>query len=160
MLRLTVQFVDLTEGSVRWEETIDSWVDDLLNVQDEVLSWIVERMRLEVSPEEQAGLKRDEALQALMHAESLNPDSPQMIRNFVVMLTKSGCQQEAISTWLERLPLEEAAKEAERALSLDPGSPFFRSGGTFAYLADLETAEVFLALDSDSTFSVLNRYGA
>jgi len=250
LLRVNVQFVDLAEGSVRWEETIDATVDNLLNVQDEVVSRIVDRMRLKVSPEERAGLNRDEAhnrqafdlylrsvsqpgtpegidtaigllerslaleddfapawvelghrkyeralytsdsrptdydeaLEALLQAERLNPDSPQMIHNLVVMLTERGRHEEAyrrIKSWLERHPLdagayfarsyifryagllEEAAREAERALSLDPGNPFFRSGGTiFAYLGDLDSAEVFYSLDDDSTFSFVNRFGA
>lgn len=249
-LRVNVQFVDLEEGAVRWEETIDATVDDLLTVQDQVVSRIVERMRLKLSPEERAGLARDqtqnkeafdlflravakpgtpegipeairllerslsldegfapawvelgrmkyelvlytpygrpedydEALDALLQAEKLNPESPKMIQLLLVHLTERGRHREAfrkITAWLERHPndaeghfalsylfryaglLEEAAREAERALSLDPGNPLFRSGGAIhAYLGDVERAEIYYSLDDDSTFSLFNRFVA
>ena len=41
---------------------------------------------------------------------------------------------------------------------MDPGNPFFRSGGIlFGYLGDMDRAEAFYSLDNDSGFSLSNR---
>ncbi len=92
-LRINVQFVDLQEGSVRWEETIDAKLDNLLSVQDEVVSRIVERMRLKLSPEEEARLASDrphnEEAYALYLRALAQPDSREGIHEAIQLAKRS-----------------------------------------------------------------------
>ncbi len=92
-LRINVQFVDLQEGSVRWEETIDAKLDNLLSVQDEVVSRIVERMRLKLSPEEEARLASDrphnEEAYALYLRSLAQPDSREGIHEAIRLAERS-----------------------------------------------------------------------
>jgi len=59
-LRVSVQFVDLERGEVRWEETINARLDNLLEVQDEVVERIVTGMRLDLTPREASKLRLDQ----------------------------------------------------------------------------------------------------
>jgi len=58
-LRVSVQLVNLEAGTVAWQDTVDAKLDDLLSVQDDVVSRIVDGMKLNISAEEQALLARD-----------------------------------------------------------------------------------------------------
>jgi TolB-like protein/tRNA A-37 threonylcarbamoyl transferase component Bud32 len=249
-LRVNVQFVDLAGGSVRWEETIDAKLDNLLSVQDEVVSRIVSRMRLKLTSAEREDLSRDrarnpeafdlflraiaqpdnsegitesirlaeqslalddtfapawvelarrkyfralftedtqpsdydDALDAVLEAERLNPESPQMIHTLAVQLTERDRHEEAwrrLRGWVKRHPndasghfalsylfrytglLEEAAREASTAITLDPGNPTFRSAAAIhSYMGDLLEADRYFNLDPDSRYTLFNKSGA
>jgi TolB-like protein len=58
-MRVSVQFVDLDRGEVRWEETIDASLENLLEVQDEVVEKIVAGMSLDLTPKEASRLALD-----------------------------------------------------------------------------------------------------
>jgi TolB-like protein len=58
-MRVSVQFVDLERSEVRWEETMDASLDNLLEVQDEVVERIVAGMRLDLTPKEASKLRLD-----------------------------------------------------------------------------------------------------
>jgi len=111
-----------------------------------------------------------------LRALELNPDLAPAMQSLVVILTETDRHQEAyrkIKGWLARHPkagpvhfalsylfryaglLEEAAAEANLALSLEPRNPLFRSGGmVYLYMLDYDNARRFFNLDPDSLFSV------
>jgi serine/threonine protein kinase/tetratricopeptide (TPR) repeat protein len=54
--RVNAQLLDVAGGEILWSDRIDSTSNDIIAVQDEITQRIVDGMRLELSPDEQAGL--------------------------------------------------------------------------------------------------------
>jgi TolB-like protein/Flp pilus assembly protein TadD len=142
-LRISVQYVDLTEGSVRWEETIDASLDNLMAVQDEVVKRIVEGMRINLTEEEASQLTLDrprdpEAFDMFLRARAL-PETVDGNRSAIALLEdslqrddrfapawvqlSSRHQSNALYTGGSVEDYETAERSVLRALELNPESP-------------------------------------
>jgi len=58
-LRISVQLVDLARDRVQWQDLFDAKLDNLLGVQDEIVSRLVDGMKVTLSPAEASHLKAD-----------------------------------------------------------------------------------------------------
>ncbi|HEV2904398.1 MAG TPA: tetratricopeptide repeat protein, partial [Pyrinomonadaceae bacterium] len=62
--RVTAQLLDVRSGEIIWSDKIDASADDVIAVQDEITQRIVDGLRLELSPDEQAGLGQAKTVNA------------------------------------------------------------------------------------------------
>jgi len=60
-VRITAQLIDADSGFHLWSETYDRKLEDIFQVQDEIAAAIVEKLRIELAPREQALAVRDKA---------------------------------------------------------------------------------------------------
>jgi TolB-like protein/Flp pilus assembly protein TadD len=60
-VRITAQLIDTGTGFHLWSETYDRELKDIFAVQDEIAQAIVERLRIQLAPEEQQLAQRDQA---------------------------------------------------------------------------------------------------
>src|SRR5512139_2524341 len=60
-VRITAQLIDTETGFHLWSETYDRELKDIFVVQDEIARAIVERLRIQLAPEEQQLAQRDQA---------------------------------------------------------------------------------------------------
>jgi TolB-like protein/Tfp pilus assembly protein PilF len=60
-VRITAQLIDTETGFHLWSETYDRELKDIFSVQDEISGAIVEQLKLELKPEQQAAVRRDKA---------------------------------------------------------------------------------------------------
>jgi len=60
-VRITAQLIDAESGFHLWSETYDRQLEDIFQVQDEIAAAIVDRLRIELAPQEQALAVRDKA---------------------------------------------------------------------------------------------------
>ncbi|MBI3450499.1 MAG: protein kinase [Acidobacteria bacterium] len=58
-LRISVQLVDLAGERVQWQDLFDAKLDNLLGVQDEIVSRLVDGMKVTLSPAEASHLRAD-----------------------------------------------------------------------------------------------------
>jgi len=96
-LRVTAQLIDIKEGKVLWDETIDVKYDKLLTMEDRVAEQIIKGLRLNLSPEERDRVKLDAS------------QNPRAYEDFLLgrhLISSSGH--------------ERATKLLEEAVSLDP----------------------------------------
>jgi TolB-like protein/Tfp pilus assembly protein PilF/predicted Ser/Thr protein kinase len=142
-LRISVQYVDLQQGAVRWEETIDASLDNLMAVQDEVVTRIVEGMRLNLTAEEASQLSLDrprdpEAFDLFLRARAL-PETVYGNGQAIAMLGDSVArdarfapawvelssrhQSNALYTGGNTADYEAAERSVLRALEINPDSP-------------------------------------
>ena len=56
--RVTAQLLDVRSSEIIWSDKVDASADDVIAVQDEITQRIVDGLRLELSPDEQAGLRK------------------------------------------------------------------------------------------------------
>src|SRR5207245_4392704 len=54
--RVNAQLLDVQSSEIIWSDRIDASADDVIAVQDEITQRIVDGLRIELSPDEQAGL--------------------------------------------------------------------------------------------------------
>jgi serine/threonine protein kinase/tetratricopeptide (TPR) repeat protein len=69
--RVNAQLLDVTKGEIIWSDRIDASADDIIAVQDEITQRIVDGLRLELSPDEQAGLAQPATVNAEAYQEYL-----------------------------------------------------------------------------------------
>ncbi|MDX6443284.1 MAG: eukaryotic-like serine/threonine-protein kinase [Blastocatellia bacterium] len=69
--RVTAQLMDIKSGEIIWSERIDASAGDIIAVQDEITKRIVDGLRLELSPDEQAGLAQPATVNAEAYEEYL-----------------------------------------------------------------------------------------
>jgi TolB-like protein len=60
-VRITAQLIDAETGFHLWSATYDRRLEDIFQVQDEIAAAIVDRLRIELAPQEQALAMRDKA---------------------------------------------------------------------------------------------------
>jgi len=60
-VRITAQLIDASTGFHLWSETYERRLEDIFQVQDEIAAAIVDRLRIELAPEEQQLALRDKA---------------------------------------------------------------------------------------------------
>jgi tetratricopeptide (TPR) repeat protein len=60
-VRITAQLIDAESGFHLWSETYDRRLEDIFQVQDEIAAAIVDKLRIELAPQEQALAVRDKA---------------------------------------------------------------------------------------------------
>ena len=69
--RVNAQLLDIKTGEIIWSDRIDAAADDIIAVQDEITKRIVDGLRLELSPDEQAGLAQPKTVNAEAYEEYL-----------------------------------------------------------------------------------------
>jgi eukaryotic-like serine/threonine-protein kinase len=69
--RVNAQLLDVKTGEIIWSDRVDASADDIIAVQDEITKRIVDGLRLELSPDEQAGLAQTKTVNAEAYEEYL-----------------------------------------------------------------------------------------
>ena len=69
--RVNAQLLDIKSGEIIWSDRVDASADDIIAVQDEITKRIVDGLRLELSPDEQAGLAQPATVNAEAYDEYL-----------------------------------------------------------------------------------------
>lgn len=69
--RVNAQLLDVKSGQIIWSDRIDASADDIIAVQDEITKRIVDGLRIELSPDEQAGLAQPKTVNAEAYEEYL-----------------------------------------------------------------------------------------
>jgi serine/threonine-protein kinase len=69
--RVTAQLLDVRSGQIIWSDRVDASADDIITVQDEITKRIVDGLRIELSPDEQAGLAQPKTVNAEAYEEYL-----------------------------------------------------------------------------------------
>src|SRR5260370_304640 len=69
--RVNAQLLDAKTGEIIWSDRVDASADDIIAVQDEITKRIVDGLRLELSPDEQAGLAQPKTVNAEAYEEYL-----------------------------------------------------------------------------------------
>ena len=69
--RVNAQLLDVKTGEIIWSDRVDASADDIIAVQDEITKRIVDGLRLELSPDEQAGLAQPKTVNAEAYEEYL-----------------------------------------------------------------------------------------
>jgi len=69
--RVNAQLLDVKSGEIIWSDRVDASADDIIAVQDEITKRIVDGLRLELSPDEQAGLAQPKTVNAEAYQEYL-----------------------------------------------------------------------------------------
>jgi len=69
--RVNAQLLDVKSGEIIWSDRVDASADDIIAVQDEITKRIVDGLRLELSPDEQAGLAQPKTVNAEAYDEFL-----------------------------------------------------------------------------------------
>src|SRR5438046_2886476 len=69
--RVNAQLLEVTSGEIIWSDRVDASADDIIAVQDEITRRIVDGLRLELSPDEQAGLAQPATVNAESYEEYL-----------------------------------------------------------------------------------------
>jgi serine/threonine-protein kinase len=103
--RVTAQLLDIKSGEIIWSDRIDASAKDIIAVQDEITKRIVDGLRLELSPDEQAGL----AQPATVNAEA-----------YEAYLRGRDCFARFIFRSVAAADCESAIDHFSRAVELDP----------------------------------------
>jgi len=69
--RVNAQLLDIKSGEIIWSDRVDASAGDIIAVQDEITRRIVDGLRLELSPDEQAGLAQPATVNAEAYEEYL-----------------------------------------------------------------------------------------
>src|SRR5438093_10024787 len=69
--RVNAQLLDVKTGEIIWSDRIDASASDIIAVQDDITQRIVNGLRLELSPDEQAGLAQPATVNAEAYEEYL-----------------------------------------------------------------------------------------
>ena len=69
--RVNAQLMNVQSGEIIWSDRIDAAAADIIAVQDEITKRIVDGLRLELSPDEQAGLAQPATVNAEAYEEYL-----------------------------------------------------------------------------------------
>ncbi|HEU5239845.1 MAG TPA: protein kinase [Pyrinomonadaceae bacterium] len=69
--RVNAQLLEVKSGEIIWSDRVDASADDIIAVQDEITKRIVDGLRIELSPDEQAGLAQPNTVNAEAYDEYL-----------------------------------------------------------------------------------------
>lgn len=69
--RVNAQLLEVRSGEIIWSDRVDASAADIIAVQDEITKRIVDGLRLELSPDEQAGLAQPKTVNAEAYEEFL-----------------------------------------------------------------------------------------
>src|SRR5256714_1418873 len=69
--RVNAQLLDVASGEILWSDRVDASANDVIAVQDEITQRIVDGLRIELSPDEQAGLAQSKTVNAESYEEYL-----------------------------------------------------------------------------------------
>src|SRR6266849_3348378 len=69
--RVNAQLLEVKSGEIIWSDRVDASADDIIAVQDEITRRIADGLRLELSPDEQAGLAQPKTVNAEAYEEYL-----------------------------------------------------------------------------------------
>jgi len=69
--RVNAQLLEVRTGEIIWSDRVDASADDIIAVQDEITKRIVDGLRIELSPDEQAGLAQPKTVNAEAYDEYL-----------------------------------------------------------------------------------------
>ncbi len=69
--RVNAQLLEVKSGEIIWSDRVDASAADIIAVQDEITKRIVDGLRLELSPDEQAGLAQPRTVNAEAYGEYL-----------------------------------------------------------------------------------------
>jgi serine/threonine-protein kinase len=69
--RVNAQLLEVSSGEIIWSDRVDASAADIIAVQDEITKRIVDGLRLELSPDEQAGLAQPKTVNAEAYEEFL-----------------------------------------------------------------------------------------
>src|SRR4029434_11355565 len=69
--RVTAQLLDVKSGQIIWSDRIDASADDIITAPDDITQRIVDGLRIELSPDEQAGLAQPKTVNAEAYEEYL-----------------------------------------------------------------------------------------
>jgi eukaryotic-like serine/threonine-protein kinase len=69
--RVNAQLLDIKSGEIIWSDRVDASAQDIIAVSDEITKRIVDGLRLELSPDEQAGLAQPATVNAEAYEEYL-----------------------------------------------------------------------------------------
>src|SRR5262245_41766681 len=69
--RVNAQLLDVKTGEIIWSDRVDASAQDIIAVQDEITQRIVNGLRVELSPDEQAGLAQPATVNAEAYEEYL-----------------------------------------------------------------------------------------
>jgi eukaryotic-like serine/threonine-protein kinase len=111
--RVTAQLLDVDSGNMLWSDRVDVEAADIINVQDTIAQRIVEKMRVELTPDEQDGLTRRPTKNAAAYEEYLR--GRDSFGRFVFRT-------------LQREDCDEACARFTRATELDPNFALAYSG--------------------------------
>jgi len=102
-VRITAQLIDAQSGFHLWSETYERQLEDIFTVQDEIAAAIVDKLRIELAPQEQQLAMRDKA-------PTQNVEAYELYLQGRAVWKKRGEEN-----------LHKAIDLYQRALSLDPG---------------------------------------
>ena len=102
-VRITAQLIDAESGFHLWSETYERRLEDIFQVQDEIAAAIVEKLRIELAPREQALAVRDKA-------PTQNVEAYELYLQGRAVWKRRGEQN-----------LRQAIDLYQRAIALDPG---------------------------------------
>ncbi len=182
-VRITAQLIDAATGGHLWAERYDRELTDLFAVQDDVTRRIVERLRVTLSPAEQARLANSEACnieaydyfmrgREFLYAEIKTREKFEEAKNFfkkTIELDPNYSQAYAGLSWgyvfdyFNRWSddpdnsLRLARQNAEQGIAKDPNEPFARAMAGLAALLQKEfdraTSEVEIALSLNPNYA-------
>ncbi|HKX32669.1 MAG TPA: protein kinase [Blastocatellia bacterium] len=67
IFRVNVQLVDVSQNEILWQERIDLKFDNVISLQDRICEELIRGLRLKISTDEQAAIRRDEALHPMAY---------------------------------------------------------------------------------------------
>ena len=146
--RVTAQLIDVASGELLWSDRIDTAAADIIVVQDTIAQRIVEGLRVELSPAEEAGIAKSSTQNPVAYEQYLR--GRDLFARFIFRtLSRDDC--------------DSAIEHFERAIQLDPNFALAHDGLGACYVnrvfkgfggaEDYERAEVAfkkaLALDTN-----------
>ena len=113
-IRINVQLVDITSGTTIWADRLDSEDRNLLDLQDVLSERIVNHLTVQITPEENALLKR---------RRSHNPEALALYRQALVLLMPPNDMERIIT----------ARNIFQRVIEIDPGFGGGYAGKAFSH---------------------------
>ena len=111
-VRITAQLIDTETGFHLWSETYDRKLEDIFAVQDEIAQAIVDRLRIQLAPEEQKLAQREKA-------PTQNVEAYQLYLQGRAIWKRRGAEnlRQAIDLYLSALGKDPAFARANAALA-------------------------------------------
>ncbi len=111
--RVTAQLIDVASGDLLWSDRIDTAASDIIVVQDTIAQRIVEGLRVELSPAEEAGIAKSSTQNPVAYEQYLR--GRDLFARFIFRtLSRDDC--------------DGAIEHFERAIQLDPNFALAHDG--------------------------------
>ena len=111
--RVTAQLIDVASGELLWSDRIDTTAADIIVVQDTIAQRIVEGLRVELSPAEEAGIAKSSTQNPVAYEQYLR--GRDLFARFIFRtLSRDDC--------------DSAIEHFERAIQLDPNFALAHDG--------------------------------